>query len=207
MTAAAQQALRRTMELHSATTRFALACNISTKIIEPIQSRCAILRYSRLTDEQVLMRLQEVAEAESLNYSPGGLEAIIFTAEGDMRNALNNMQATNSGFGYISQENVFKVCDQPHPMTIKTILQKCLEGDIKAAKNEMTGLFNTGYAPVDIIGTTFKVCRFFEMNENLKLEWMKEIGFVHMRIAEGVSTNLQLLGLCARLCMKAKDQM
>jgi replication factor C subunit 2/4 len=60
MTKGAQQALRRTMELHSATTRFALACNNSTKIIEPIQSRCAILRYSRLSDAQVAKRLMEV---------------------------------------------------------------------------------------------------------------------------------------------------
>jgi len=94
MTTAAQQALRRTMEIYSSTTRFALACNISSKVIEPIQSRCAILRYSRLSDEQVLIRLKEICTYENVSYSPDGLEAIIFTAEGDMRNALNNLQAT-----------------------------------------------------------------------------------------------------------------
>lgn len=92
ITAAAQQALRRTMEIFSSTTRFALACNISTKIIEPIQSRCAIMRFSKLSDEQVLRRLIQVCDQENVSYSMDGLEALIFTAEGDMRNALNNLQ-------------------------------------------------------------------------------------------------------------------
>lgn len=82
MTGAAQQALRRTMEIYSQTTRFALACNNSTKIIEPIQSRCAVLRYTRLLDEELLSRLLQVCAAENVPYELNGLEAIIFTAEG-----------------------------------------------------------------------------------------------------------------------------
>lgn len=66
MTPSAQQALRRTMEIYSNTTRFALACNLSSKIIEPIQSRCAILRYSKLADEQLLKRLLEICEMENV---------------------------------------------------------------------------------------------------------------------------------------------
>lgn len=73
------------MEIYSKTTRFALACNASDKIIEPIQSRCAVLRYSKLTDGQILARLQEVVEKEGLSVSDDGLEAVIFTAQGDMR--------------------------------------------------------------------------------------------------------------------------
>lgn len=109
MTSAAQQALRRTMEIYSNTTRFALACNNSTKIIEPIQSRCAVLRYTRLSDAEILYRLQQIAAKENVNYEMSGLEAIIFVAEGDMRNALNSLQSCHSGFGYISHDNVFKV--------------------------------------------------------------------------------------------------
>ncbi len=85
MTEGAQQALRRTMELYSKTTRFALACNASDKIIEPIQSRCAMLRYSKLNDEQLLKRLIEISKAEQISFTSEGLEAIIFTAQGDMR--------------------------------------------------------------------------------------------------------------------------
>ena len=101
MTSSAQQALRRTMELFSNTTRFALACNISTKIIEPIQSRCAILRFAKLTDQEVLNRIIQVTEMESVTYENSGLEALVFSAEGDMRNALNNLQATVAGFGHV----------------------------------------------------------------------------------------------------------
>ncbi|KER26777.1 hypothetical protein T265_13940 [Opisthorchis viverrini] len=85
MTEGAQQALRRTMEIYSRTTRFALACNDSSKLIEPIQSRCAVLRYARLTAAQIMARLLEVCRAESVSYTDEGLEAIVFTADGDMR--------------------------------------------------------------------------------------------------------------------------
>lgn len=85
------------MEIYSNTTRFALACNTSEKIIEPIQSRCAMLRYSKLTDAQVLAKCIEVCREENLDYTEDGLEAIVFTAQGDMRQALNNLQSTANG--------------------------------------------------------------------------------------------------------------
>lgn len=66
MTSGAQQALRRTMEIYSNSTRFALACNTSSKIIEPIQSRCALVRFSRLSDQEILGRLMIVVEAEKV---------------------------------------------------------------------------------------------------------------------------------------------
>lgn len=124
MTAAAQQALRRTMEIYSSSTRFALACNNSTKIIEPIQSRCAVLRFTRLSDAEILARLQQIIELEKISYDPSGLEAIVFIAEGDMRNALNSLQSTVSGFGFVNATNVFKVCDQPQPGKVRAAIEK-----------------------------------------------------------------------------------
>merc|ERR1711892_680159 len=145
MTEAAQQALRRTMELYSSTTRFALACNSSEKIIEPIQSRCAMLRYSKLSDAQVLANILAVCKAENVEYSDDGLEAIVFTSQGDMRQALNNLQSTKEGFGFVKSTNVFKVCDEPHPLLIKEMLDHCMKADIDEAYKVMAHLWTLGY--------------------------------------------------------------
>jgi len=203
MTEGAQQALRRTMEIYSKTTRFALACNSSEKIIEPIQSRCAVLRYSKLSDSQVLARLLEVAKAESVTYTDDGLEAVIFTAQGDMRQALNNLQSTFQGFGHVNSENVFKVCDEPHPVLIKDMLSHCVDGHFDDAYKVMAHLWHLGYSAEDIITIVFRVCKNHNMAEYLKLEFIKEIGYTHMRLAEGVQSLLQMSGLLARLCQKS----
>jgi replication factor C subunit 2/4 len=200
MTAGAQQALRRTMEIYSNTTRFALACNLSNKIIEPIQSRCALLRYTRLNDKQVLKRLMEIAESESVQYTPEGLEALIFTAEGDMRQAINNLQSTVSGFGFVNEDNVFKVCDQPHPKMMQQLIQHCINAELDPALDLLQKVWDMGFSTLDIISTLFKVTKAHGMIEYLKLEFIKEIGFVHMRLLEGNHTILQLSALVAKLC-------
>lgn len=141
MTSGAQQALRRTMEIYSSTTRFAFACNQSNKIIEPLQSRCAILRYARLTDGQVLKRLKEICDAEKVQCSDDGLAALIFSAEGDMRQAINNLQSTASGFGFVSGENVFRVVDSPHPVKVQAMLKNCFDGKIEAATDGLRELW------------------------------------------------------------------
>lgn len=201
MTAGAQQALRRTMEIYSNTTRFALACNTSSKVIEPIQSRCALVRFARLTEQEILSRLMAVVAAEKVPYVPEGLEAIIFTADGDMRQALNNLQATYSGFGFVNQENVFKVCDQPHPLHVKNMVNNVLKGNFDDACGGLKQLYDLGYSPTDIITTLFRVIKNYDMAEYLKLEFMKETGFAHMRICDGVGSYLQMCGLLAKFAI------
>ncbi|KAH8940526.1 hypothetical protein BDL97_15G093600 [Sphagnum fallax] len=200
MTGGAQQALRRTMEIYSNTTRFALACNLSSKIIEPIQSRCAVVRFARLTELEILDRLLRVVEAEKVPYVPEGLEAVVFTADGDMRQALNNLQATYSGFQFVNQDNVFKVCDQPHPLLVLSIVKHTLNENIDDAYIGLKQLYDLGYAASDIITTLFRVVKNYDMPEFLKLEYIREVGFAHMRIADGVGSLLQLSGLLAKLC-------
>lgn len=205
MTQGAQQAMRRTMELYSATTRFALACNTSSKIIEPIQSRCAIVRYTRLSEKEILSRVMEVMRKEKVvQYDDKGLEAIVFTAQGDMRHALNNLQSTFAGTGAITADNVFKVVDQPHPTLIQDTLKFCVALELQKAINNVRGLWDQGYTGLDIIGTVFRVCKTALMEERLKLEFIKEIGTTHMRMGDGCDSFLQLAALMSRLCNIAR---
>ena len=201
MTEAAQQALRRTMELCSSTTRFALACNQSSKLIEPIQSRCAILRFGKLSDSEILQRLNQVAQLEHVPCTDGGLEALVFTAEGDMRNALNNMQSAFIGFGSLTRESVLKVCDTPQPHDLSLAISASIAGNWSTAYDALETLYNKGYSVGDIVGSFLRVLKGFEMREDLKIEFTKEVAVTHMRvISDGVQSKTQIGGLVARLC-------
>jgi replication factor C subunit 2/4 len=201
MTAGAQQALRRTMEIHSSTTRFAFACNASNKIIEPLQSRCAILRYARLTDDQIVARLLQICAAERVEHTDDGLAALVFSAEGDMRQAINNLQSTWAGFGLVSGDNVFRVVDSPHPVKVQALIRACWDGRVEGALATLQELWGLGYSSHDIISTMFRVAKSVDgLSEHARLEFIREIGFAHMRVLEGVQTLLQLSGCVARLC-------
>ncbi|RKF76833.1 Replication factor C subunit 4 [Golovinomyces cichoracearum] len=206
MTSGAQQALRRIMEIYSSTTRFAFACNQSNKIIEPLQSRCAILRYARLTDAQVVTRLMHIIDAEKVKYNDEGLAALIFSAEGDMRQAINNLQSTFAGFDFVSGDNVFKVVDSPHPIKVQAMIKACYEGKVSVALDILGELWNLGYSSHDIISTMFRVTKTIPtLSEHSKLEFIKEIGFTHMKVLEGMHTLLQLSGCVARLARLNMD--
>jgi len=142
----------------------------------------------------------EILALENVEYSDEGIAALVFTAEGDMRQAINNLQSTVAGFGFVSGENVFKVVDTPHPIAVQAMVKACYEGKIDVALEKLEELWDKGYSAVDVISTMFRVTKTVDtLSEHSKLEFIREIGFTHMRILEGVSTLLQLKGCVARL--------
>ena len=81
----AQSALRRTMEKYAGTCRFVLSCNYSSKIMDPIQSRCAVFRFRPYGKEDVKKLVRKVANSEKIEVTADGLEALLYVAQGDMR--------------------------------------------------------------------------------------------------------------------------
>jgi replication factor C subunit 2/4 len=97
-----------------------------------------------------------------VEYNDDGLAALVFTSEGDMRQAINNLQSTWSGFSFVSSDNVFKVCDQPHPIVVQSMIRACSKGDIESSIIKLRELWDQGYSAVDIIVTIFRVVKTFD---------------------------------------------
>src|SRR5260370_34082422 len=97
-----------------------------------------------------------------VEYNDEGISALIFTSEGDMRQAINNLQSTWSGFGFVSSANVFKVCDQPHPIAAQAIISACQKGDIDGSLDKLNDLWCQCYIAIDIITTIFRVVKTFD---------------------------------------------
>ncbi|CAD2114321.1 replication factor C subunit 2/4 [Plasmodium vinckei petteri] len=205
MTTAAQQSLRRIMELYSDTTRFALACNQSEKIIDALQSRCAIIRYFKLTDDQVLKRILKICEYENIKYTDDGLETITFIADGDLRKAVNCLQSTYAGLEVINKENVLNICDIPSPERIENLLKHCLSSEWRKAHDIAYDMIKEGHTPFDVALTSSNVLRRYDLgSEAIQIEFLKIGAMACNTMASGLSSVIQLDKLIADWCIAAK---
>ncbi|NAZ27009.1 MAG: replication factor C small subunit [Thermogladius sp.] len=206
MTADAQQALRRLMELYTASTRFILAANYPSKIIEPIQSRCAVFRFTPLSKEDVVGRLKYIAEKESVKYSEDALETIYDLSEGDMRKAINILQAA-SALGEATVETVYKVVGLAHPREVRQMLQLALNGNFNEARSKLRDLMlNYGLSGLDIIKQIHREI----FSSDLKLPDEARIliadlaGEIQFRLVEGSDDEIQLNAFLARLAFMGR---
>jgi replication factor C small subunit len=105
MTSDAQTALRRIIEDTAKHCRFIMIANNISKIIEPLQSRCAVFRFTRISKEDIISHLEEICKKEKIKYTQEGLKTLYQHSEGDMRHSINMLQATAS-VGIINEDNV-----------------------------------------------------------------------------------------------------
>lgn len=185
---------------YSNSTRFMFACNDSSRIIEPIQSRCVILRFNRLTEEELLERLIEIAKMESIPYDEEGMKALVFAADGDMRNAINNLQATAVAAKRVTQEKVFEICDIPDLGTLKVIVESCLKADYERAFDNMNHLWGQSFTAYDLINSIGKVIEIVVSDTDLLYSYLDEVANLKVKVLQGLNSLIQLQGFLARLC-------
>jgi replication factor C subunit 2/4 len=196
----AQQALRRIIELYSYNTRFVFICNEITEIIEPIQSRCCIFKFNRLEKSEIRKVAEIICQNEKINYTSKGIDTILFTSSGDLRQTINNLQSTYSGYGEITYDNVLKICDIPQPELLSNIIINAQQNNFVESYNHITKIYNMGYSPIDIVNTLFDILKNSNIEDEIRMKMVKEIAFTNIRIINGIDTTLQLAGLISRLC-------
>jgi len=197
MTADAQQALRRTMELYTRTCRFILIANYSSKIIEPIQSRCAIFRFQPLSDQDIANRIKYIAEKEGVDLREDGLKAILYVAEGDLRRAINTLQAA-AALGVVDEKAVFRVVGKASPVEIREMMELALRGQFVKAREKLRELMITyGLSGVDIVRQMHREVFALKIPEEAKVKLADKIGEINFRMVEGADEEIQLSALLA----------
>jgi len=200
MTADAQQALRRTMERYTETCRFILIANYSGRIIEPIQSRCAPFRFTYLPPEKIAERLRFIAEKENVELQDTGLKAILDISGGDMRKAINTLQAAASVGKPVDAEVVYSVVGRANPSDIHEMLETALKGDFLKARDMLRELMlKYGVAGTDLLRQIHSEIFRFDMPEKWKIRIIMEVGEADYRISQGASEEVQISALLARL--------
>ncbi|MCS7099593.1 MAG: replication factor C small subunit [Sulfolobales archaeon] len=207
MTADAQQALRRLMEMYVDVTRFILIANYPSKIIEPIQSRCAVFRFISLKREDVVARLKWICSQEKVVCDDRGLESIYEVSGGDMRKAINVLQAA-AALGEVNTSNVYKVVGLATPVEVRALLKTALfEGDFMKSREALRKLIvNYGLSGVDIVKQLHREVFSSEVAipEDLRVEIADYLGEIQYRLVEGADDEIQLSALLAKLVLLGK---
>ncbi len=207
MTGDAQQALRRTMERYTETCRFILIANYSGKIIEPIQSRCAPFRFTYLSKQDQDEYLCEIAEKEKVKLQPDGLEAVFEVSGGDLRRAINTLQAAASIGKPIDAHTVYSVIGRANPADIRGMLDLAFKGDFIGSREKLRDMIlKYGVAGSDIIRQVhIEIFRMKDVPEPWKIKIADIIGEVDYRLIQGADEEVQLSSLLARLVEAGYD--
>jgi len=200
MTGDAQQALRRTMERFTETCRFILIANYSGKIIEPIQSRCAPFRFTYLRREDQDAYLRRIVQKENVKISDDGLNAVFEVCGGDLRRAVNTLQATASLGKPIDSETVYSVIGRANPTDVRNMITLAMKGDFISAREKLREMIlKYGVAGSDIIKQIHLEIFRSGLPEKWKVKLADAIGEIDFRLVQGSDDEVQLSALLARL--------
>ncbi len=197
MTSDAQTALRRIIEDAAKICRFILIANNVSKIIEPIQSRCAAFKFTSVSEEGIIARLEEIAKKEKVKTDKNGLKAIYEYTEGDLRHAINLMQATAS-LGGITEENVKVSAGLTKTSDVDEVLKIALAGKVVEAREKMIELIKVyGMSESDFL--KYLNSAVFKSKHGKLSDILQVIAKYDYRILVGANSEIQLSAMLAEL--------
>jgi replication factor C small subunit len=206
LTPEAQAALRRTMERYTQTCRFIMSCNYSSKIIEPIQSRCAVFRFRPLKAEDIKKYLGRIAQTEGKTLTDDGMEALVYVAEGDARKATNSLQVAASMGDTIDSDMIYRTASLARPEEVKKLLTTALSGSFAEARSRLDDLLiSYGLSGTDVIKQIHKSIVELPIPDRKKVELVEKVGEIEFRIVEGGNERIQLEALISQFILAGED--
>lgn len=203
LTSAAQHALRRIMEIYTKTCRFCLIGNYSERIIDPIQSRCSIFRYAPLNEIDIKGWLKHISIKENVDILEEGLDALFQASGGDMRKAINLLQAAAAMQEVIDDIAIYEVLGKVSPEKVREMLRLSLNGDFLESREILRELLiDEGLAPEDIIRMIYtELMKNTKLSETWKVKISDIVGMVDYRLTQGARAEIQISTLLAHLAI------
>jgi replication factor C small subunit len=202
LTGDAQAALRRTMERYTHTCRFILSCNYSSKIIDPIQSRCAVFRFKPIKAEDVGKHLTKIAKIEGITITKEGMDALLYVSAGDMRKAINSLQVAASVSKKIDDETLYQVTSTARPEDVKKLLETAMKGQFLGARSILDELLiKYGLTGEDIVKQIHSTIFGLGIPDKYKVQLIERTAEVEFRIVEGSNDRIQIEALLASIVL------
>ena len=202
LTREAQQALRRTMENYTQTCRFILSANYSSKIIEPIQSRCVVFRFKPLDKKDILMIIDKIAEQERLKIDDRAKDALYEICDGDCRRLENILQSSAAATSTITEDVVHSIASMAKPKEIRDVLELALERKFIEARNKLLDtMLSYGLAGIDVIKQIQKEILELNIDNRSKMLLIERCGEIEFRMTEGSDEFVQLEALLSQFAL------
>ena len=175
-----------------------MSCNFSSKIIEPIQSRCAVFRFRPIKSEDLEKYLKFVAANQKLTVSKEAYESLTYLAQGDLRRAINGLQMAAAAKTDITPDVVYQAVAAARPEEVKEALQMSLEGNFSGARERLDTLQITyGLAGEDVLRQMHRSVRDLEIPDNIKVQMIEKLAETDFRLSEGANSRIQIEAVVA----------
>lgn len=203
LTSDAQSALRRTIEKYTRICRFILSVNFSSRVIEPIQSRCTVFRFSPIKEDDIKEYMVKIAKNEKLEITDDGLETLVFISKGDLRKAINVLQVGASINKKITAEILYETSATAKPEDVKALINTALSGNFMAARNQLYDLLiKYGLSGEDIIKQIHQNIFDLAISDESKVKLIEKAGETEFRLIEGSNAHIQLEALLAQFVLE-----
>ena len=190
------------MEQNSETCRFILSCNYSSKIIEPIQSRCAVFRFRPLKKDQILERISIVAGNENIKIEDEAADAIAQVSLGDLRKAITSLQVAASLGDNVTRDLVYETTATAPPEDLHRYFLACKDDGFQPARRRLQNILNNfGLAGTDFVNQLHRELSAVSfLDEIQKLAITETMAETDFRMVEGGGESLQLDAMTAKIC-------